>query len=149
MRKYRYGGVVGVLAKETMINNDSITFNTHLKFNPITINHFMTRINIKALSVNACWRGRRFKTPEYTIYEKELSYELPELVIPEGKLSVKLEIGYSSIASDIDNFIKPFLDILQKKYLFNDKMIYKLEVSKVIVPKGQEFIEFAINPLNL
>lgn len=107
----------------------------------------MTKVNIKALSSNACWRGRRFKTPEYEVYERELSFKLPNIVIPEGKLLVKLEVGYSRASSDIDNFIKPLLDILQKKYKFNDNRIYELEASKVIVPKGQEFIKFEILPI--
>ena len=37
---------------------------------------FSDRIEIKPLSVNECWQGKRFKTKAYTAYEKELLYRL-------------------------------------------------------------------------
>lgn len=40
--------------------------------------------------------------------------------------------------------MKPIQDILQKKYGFNDKDVMKAEVTKVIVPKGQEYFKFKI-----
>jgi len=30
------------------------------------------RVDIKPLSVNEAWRGRRFKTPEYRKYERDI-----------------------------------------------------------------------------
>ena len=66
------------------------------------------------------------------------------MVVPEGKLKLELTFGFSSKASDIDNPVKPFQDILQKKYDFDDKMIYTLIVHKEIVPKGEEFISFTL-----
>ena len=108
----------------------------------------MNRIYIKPLSVNEVWAGRRFKTPAYKSYEQELSYLLPKkLEIPNGKLELKITFGFSNKASDIDNPVKPLLDILQKTYGFNDKKIYKLEVEKVDVKKGEEYIEFKIDQL--
>lgn len=105
----------------------------------------MFHLDIKPLSVNKCWQGRRFKTPEYESYEKELLYLLPKIEIPKDKLQIKIKWGFSSKANDVDNPTKPLLDILQKKYNFNDKMIYKLEIEKIEVKKGQEFIEFLIH----
>ena len=102
------------------------------------------KIEIKPLSVNDCWQGRRFKTRDYKIYEQELLYLLPKIEIPKGKLHLKLRVGYSNKLSDIDNCLKPFVDILQKKYGFNDNKIYKLEIEKVDVKKGDEFIDFHI-----
>jgi Holliday junction resolvase RusA-like endonuclease len=72
---------------------------------------------------------------------------LPKVVIPEGKLSIELTFGFSSKASDWDNPIKPFQDILQKRYGFNDSRVYKATVTKEIVKKGKEFIEFSINKI--
>jgi len=43
--------------------------------------------------------------------------------------------------------MKLFIDILQKKYLFNDNRIYKATIYKEIVKKGKEFIEFDINQI--
>ena len=106
------------------------------------------KVFIKALSVNQCWRGRRFKTDKYKKYELELLMLLnPILNIPEGSLCLSVKFGLSSKLNDIDNGLKPFIDILQLKYGFNDRDIYKLEVEKIIVPKGNEFVEFKITSL--
>ena len=103
----------------------------------------MTKIKIKALSVNKAWQGRRFKTKEYTSYEAELFYKLPKMEISKTeKLFISLTIGYSNKLADIDNFVKPFLDVLQKKYGFNDSQIYEMHIMKTITEKGKEFIEF-------
>ena len=106
------------------------------------------KINIKPLSINQCFQGRRFKTPKYKQYEKELMLLLPMLSVPDGLLEVVITFGLSSKLNDIDNGLKPFIDILQKKYLFNDRDIYKLIVEKKIVSKGEEFIECEIKKLN-
>jgi len=37
------------------------------------------------------------------------------------------------------------LDILQKRYRFDDKQIYELYIVKKIVSKGKEYIAFKIN----
>src|SRR3990167_10343001 len=100
----------------------------------------MYKIQIKPLSVNRVWQGRRFKTPDYKAYEREMILLLPKKKIPQGRLFLRLTVGVSSKNSDIDNPVKPILDILQKKYLFNDKKIYLMEVEKVDVEKEEEFI---------
>lgn len=106
----------------------------------------MIRMKIKPLSVNKCWRGgRRFRTNEYEDYESEMLMLLPKLKIPTGKLKLKFVLGFSNKGSDIDNAMKPTIDILQKAYDFNDKMIYQLEAVKVDVPKGEEFLEFELS----
>lgn len=104
----------------------------------------MIEIKIKPLSVNRVWQGRRFKTQEYKDYEQSIGYVLPKLKIPEGKLLLEYVFGLSSKNCDIDNPIKPFTDILQKHYNFNDKQIYKMVSEKVDVKKGEEFVRFNI-----
>jgi len=108
----------------------------------------LLKVDIKPLSVNQCWKGRRFKTDEYKSYEKALLLLLPKADIPEGNLSVFLEFGFSNKCSDIDNPVKAFVDILQKRYGFNDSKVYKLEVIKVIVEKKQEYIKFKIQGIS-
>lgn len=105
----------------------------------------MPRIQIKPISVNQCWQGRRFKSPAYKDYEDEMLYSLPKLTVPKGKLILRLTVGFSSASSDLDNAIKPILDILQKKYGFNDKMVYGILADKADVRKGEEFIEFYLD----
>lgn len=94
--------------------------------------------------MNEAWQGRRFKTAKYKRYEKDVLLLLPDLEVPDGELTLKLEFGLSSKAADIDNPVKCFCDCLQKKYNFDDKMIYRLEVTKTIVKRGQEYINFSI-----
>lgn len=101
-------------------------------------------LNIKPLSINEAWQGRRFKTNKYLTYEKECLLKMKTLTIPEGKLEVHYTFGFSSAASDIDNPIKAIQDILQKKYNFNDSRIYRMVVDKVVVKKGAEFIKIKI-----
>lgn len=103
------------------------------------------KIYIKPLSVNQVWQGKRFKTPKYKTYEKALTLMLPKLKIDfKRDLSINLTFGFSSTLSDIDNPLKPILDVLQKKYGFDDKQIFELNVKKEIVKKGEEFIELTI-----
>lgn len=104
----------------------------------------MIEIGIVPLSVNECWRGRRFKTDKYRDYEGRLLWLLPRMEIPDGPLCICFEFGFSSLASDWDNPVKPLQDILQKKYGFDDKRIIRAEVSKVLVKKGNEYLKFEI-----
>jgi Holliday junction resolvase RusA-like endonuclease len=104
----------------------------------------MTKISIKPLSVNQAWKGKRFKTNIYKKYEKDCFTILPKITVPDGKLKAYLVFGFSSTLSDADNPVKCFVDILQKKYGFNDNKIYEYSIKKVDVKKGEEFIEFSI-----
>lgn len=99
------------------------------------------RIDIKPLSVNAAWQGRRFKTPEYKAYERAILLMLRPLTIPEGELELILMFGCEM---DFDNPVKPFVDCLQKKYGFNDNRIKKATIEIFSVEKGKEFIDFEI-----
>lgn len=101
------------------------------------------KIDIKPISINKCFQGKRYKTPEYKKYENDILFLLPKLNIPKGiKLKLSLTVGYSSKGSDLDNVCKPFQDILSKKYGFNDNQIYELHMFKNIVDKGNEYIAF-------
>ncbi len=107
----------------------------------------MHRIEIKPLSVNEAWKGRRYKTDKYKRYQRNLLYLLPRIKLPEPPYTVYYEFGFSSAASDIDNPIKLLQDILQKKYSFNDKHVHEMLVRKYKVKKGNEYIRFKIEHL--
>ncbi len=105
----------------------------------------MITVNIKPLSVNSAWQGKRFKTPAYQSYEKAVLLMLPKRIeIPNPPFSITFEFGVSSKLSDWDNPIKPFQDILCKKYGIDDRDIYRGTVSKVLVKKGEEYVKFKI-----
>ena len=107
------------------------------------------KINIKPLTVNQAWQGRRFKTKQYKEYEKEMLLLLGSMHIPEGPLFLMMRVGLSNKLSDIDNVAKPAIDILQKKYGFNDNRIYKLQLIKEIVKKGEEFIHIEFHEMEV
>lgn len=101
------------------------------------------KLNIKPLSVNQCWQGKRFKTIKYKVYEQELMLILPkDQYIPSGEIVLNLEFGFSSALSDFDNPVKPFVDCLQKKYGFNDRMIKRCTIDVEKAEKGKEYIDF-------
>ncbi len=101
-------------------------------------------INIKPMSVNEAWQGKRFKSEKYKLYEKQLPLLLKKIKLPEPNYEIYFKFGFSSTLSDWDNPVKPTQDILAKYYQFNDKLIRRAIVEVVIVPKGKEFIEFDI-----
>ena len=104
----------------------------------------MHKINIKPLSVNQAWQGKRFKTNLYKQYEHDVLLLLPKIKIVAPPYRLNLIVGFSNKASDIDNILKPFLDILQKKYGINDKYIEVLYIEKQIVTKNNDFISFEL-----
>jgi Holliday junction resolvase RusA-like endonuclease len=107
----------------------------------------MIQFNIKQkpLSVNEAYRGRRFRTKAYIEFERSMLLKMPKGKIDSDQmLRVELFFGFSTKSADIDNPIKATLDLAQKKFGFNDKMVYELNVRKCIVKKGDEFISMGI-----
>lgn len=104
----------------------------------------MQKLNIKPLSVNEAWQGRRFKTDKYKKYESDLLLLLPKITVPNPPYRLNIVVGFSNKASDLDNICKPFLDVLQKKYNINDNHIEILHIEKQIVTKNNEFIYFEL-----
>jgi len=86
----------------------------------------MFHISIKPLSVNKAWKGRRFKTDDYKNFQDKvviLLRRIKDVPVYESGMIVLYEFGFSSRASDWDNCIKNFQDILQKRIGFDDKII--------------------------
>lgn len=108
----------------------------------------MARIMIKPLSLNHAYRGRRFETPELKQYKRDIALQLPKIVVPEGLISVSYTFGVSNKGSDADNLIKAFQDCLAECYGFNDNQIYEWYVKKVIVKKGEEFVDFTLSTVS-
>lgn len=105
------------------------------------------KLNIKPLSVNRAWEGRRFKTKEYQQYESAVLALLPNIILPATNLKVYYEFGFSVKSSDLDNPCKLLTDILCKKYHFDDREIYEMKIKKVIVNKGEEYALFHIESI--
>jgi len=107
---------------------------------------FMITLNIKPVSVNNIYTGRRFLTPEGKSYKKALAYMIPKMNVPDGKLHIRYRFYFSSAGSDTANAEKALTDSIAEKLGFNDNRVYKIEMEKFVVPKGQEKIEFEILP---
>ena len=105
-----------------------------------------TEINIKPVSVNCIYTGKRFLSPAGKQYKKALAWMIPKVCIPDGKLHIRYRFYFSSAGSDTANAEKAFTDSLAEKNGFNDNRVYKIEMEKFVVPKGQEKIQFEILP---
>jgi Holliday junction resolvase RusA-like endonuclease len=99
----------------------------------------------RAVKRGRFFRGEIYKTSNYRKYEAYLLKTLPNIQIPEGKIQLRVKVLYSSAASDIDNCLKPFIDVLQKRYSFNDNRIYKIQIIKELCKKGEEGIWFNLS----
>jgi len=97
------------------------------------------------MSVNEAWQGRRYKTPAYKQYERDVLFLLPKKIdIPDPPYEIHFKFGFSSKSSDWDNPVKPTQDIISKKYGFNDKLIRRAVIETEIVPRGREYFEFEL-----
>jgi len=103
-------------------------------------------LQIKPLSVNEAFKGRKFRTDKYDLFIRNCLLILPKtILIPDEKnIKLAIEFGFSSKASDIDNCCKSFIDCLVKKYKVDDRFIQEMHVFKSIVKKGEEYIKFKI-----
>jgi len=104
-------------------------------------------INIKPLSVNQAYRGKKFRTDKYDSFIYNMMLLLPETIeIPNPDyIKLDIEFGFSTKLSDLDNPVKTFVDCLVKRYGFDDRHIYELTVIKKIVKKCKEYIKFEVN----
>ena len=101
-------------------------------------------IKIKPLSINECFKGQRFKTDAYKSFERELLFTLPLMKLPEKPWLITYHFGFSNMRADVDNPVKPMMDILSKKYGFNDADVHGITAIKTKTEKGSEFISFSI-----
>jgi len=107
----------------------------------------MNEVNIKPISVNECYKGRRYRTPKYDKYERDLRFILPKIVMPEPPYKIHFVFGLSSLASDGDNCVKNTQDVISKHYGFNDKLIKRWVIEVEKTKKGQEFFKFNLESL--
>ena len=94
--------------------------------------NIQVHLDIKPLSVNYAWQGRRFRSPKYKQYERDMMYLLPKQEMITGDVEVTVEFFLkNALRSDADNPLKPLLDILTKAgYWEDDRKITDLHVHK-------------------
>lgn len=104
----------------------------------------MIKIDYKPLSINQAYTGERYKTTAYRNYAKVVTLMLKLYPLPMPPFKITLLCGQSNMCADFDNPIKPFVDVLAKKFKFNDKIIYAGYIEKVEVEPGKEFIMYKL-----
>jgi len=91
------------------------------------------KIGIKPYSVNSCWQGRRFKTKDFKDWEYNVLLLLPKQEMIKGECAIFFKFYLKSIVrGDLDNLIKPLLDICVKKgYIEDDRFIMEIGAKKI------------------
>lgn len=115
-------------------------------------------VNVKPLSVNEALnarvvkKGRRTyatigKTQTAKNFHTQVIFSLPKKaeVIIYDKITLFCNVYFINDASDLDNSLKYFIDALQQRFDFNDKIIYKIVAKKILVTnKEHEGFKFKI-----
>ena len=107
----------------------------------------MHSIQIKPISVNEAYKGRRFKTPAHKLFNDKVDILLKKMRLPKIKPREPLYIiyrFYTSAAQDYDNNIKCFQDRLMQRLKTDDRYIYGAFIEKIVTKRGEEKIEFEI-----
>lgn len=108
----------------------------------------MIKLDLKPLSVNQAYRGKKWRTPAHDCFKTAIKYLLPDWYkIPAPPYCIHFEFGVSSSLSDGDNLIKLSQDSIADKYGFNDRYIKRWIVDVEQVKKGEEYIKFKIETL--
>lgn len=110
---------------------------------------WIKKLKIKPLSVNKCWQGRRFKTPDYKSYETELVFliKMRKLEKVCGFVTIDYHFYLKNFKmSDAGNFEKPLTDIIVKSGLIDDdRFIKKMTLEKFQCIGNDEYIEINID----
>jgi Holliday junction resolvase RusA-like endonuclease len=116
------------------------------------------KLNVKPLSINKAFQGRRFKTPEYKNYEEECLLLINSLKksFKEKKISGLIVITYDFYLknfnlSDVGNMEKLLSDIVVKAGLIDDdRFVKRFILEKYQVDKTEdECIVVKIEPYEL
>ena len=113
------------------------------------------RLEEKPLSANAMFTIKRHRTHKYNSYAKRwaevlVDAKLPDDIEDHSEMYFKLDmkVGLSSSLADLDNCIKPLLDIIQGNLEgFNDKRVLEIHATRYKARKGEEYIEFTLTQI--
>lgn len=101
-------------------------------------------IHIKPLSLNNCFRGRRFDTKAKKVYDRALQRALPFARVDADYFSVTFKFHMRRcFAGDLDNLCKVLLDnIVEKGIIGNDRSVVDIRLMKF--PAKKDRIEVRI-----
>lgn len=108
----------------------------------------MIKIELKPVSVNEAFKGRRFKTEICEDYENDFFKVAPKREMIKGKIEIEYKFYMVNHGlSDYDNYIKITQDLLVKcGYIEDDRKIYKATIYKI--PSKKNYIEIKIRTMN-
>ena len=111
----------------------------------------MNFLPLKPVSNNKMYSSAssKWKSAQYLKFERDAKrmMKFKPITLPKkGGLKFIATFGVS-FRFDLDNALKPFIDILQDVYKFNDNRISIIEVKKVSVKRGAEFIEYDLRAI--
>lgn len=104
-------------------------------------------LGIKALSVNKLYKGIKERSHYYKKFRREVFQTLngcSSKVNLSGNLTFCMEVGFSSPLSDLSNAMKAIEDVLSEYFGFNDRQIVRIELDKLLVNKGDEYMKITI-----
>jgi len=107
------------------------------------------KIDLKAITINQCWQGRRFKAPKYTQWRKDAVLLLSQHKKYKEEIEYELTINvYTRHAStsDTDNFIKPIQDALVEAGIIPDDKYIKRVICEKFKSK-EDYFEYYISSL--
>lgn len=100
-------------------------------------------LDVRPLSVNNAFRGRRFKTPEAKQFDRILALILPKRFEPGPCYRVTYRFGLRQFGlSDLDNLLKCLQDcIVRKGIITDDRKITELHAFKTRSEKDTVQVE--------
>jgi Holliday junction resolvase RusA-like endonuclease len=92
----------------------------------------MITLNIKPISTNQLFQGRRFKTKKYDDFIATALSLMPKREIVKGKIGMNIDFYFKTAErSDIDNLLKAILDsIVKAGYIEDDRFIWEMKIKK-------------------
>jgi Holliday junction resolvase RusA-like endonuclease len=114
-------------------------------------------IEIKPISVNACWQGRRFATKAFKRWQglvvNQMRWQAKESECPlpfeweKIHLHLRLYLEHP-LKSDTDNYQKPIIDCIVKSgWIKDDRYIFRITTEKI--KSDKEGFDFSIKELKI
>ena len=106
------------------------------------------KLDIKPLSINMAFQGRRFKTRSATQYDRALALLLPKQKVEGEYFKVKYHFYLVNFSrTDCDNLVKNLQDcIVRQGIITDDRRIIEYEIKKFKAEKDSIVVEIlAVN----
>jgi len=105
------------------------------------------KIDLKPVSINEAFQGKRFKTQKCKDFEQQFFFLAKKKKMIKGIVEVEYKFHLKNHKmADYDNYIKILQDMIVKcGYIEDDRKIYKATIYKI--KSKTDYIEFKIKKL--